>query len=360
MKDKIFRGIKILITISTVIIIIIMVFTVKKDTFEYLKQAKPIFLLLTLLAWILYILLDGYRVQILARALNKRIPIRTSLEVILSGLFLAAVTPFQTGGLPVQLYILKKKNVSVGQGTLILLFRGILGFGVQMLLIPIIVYFFHAYLKSAIIETLLKYFMIFYVVVIILMIVIIKKTEAFKRFVLNRINAYKKKRNIEKELKFEKSVKNVLEEIDEFKIGLKLYFARKKLLLLWAFSLTLVSMLAYYFMAPMLLYSLGQTGSIALAIAFQVILQMVLLFMPTPGASGIAEGSFIALFQAICPKALLGVYTILWRFFTFYIGASIGGFIFIKVLHFPEPQKNNNIDLKSENLIEGVQGNNLN
>ncbi|NIA22940.1 MAG: flippase-like domain-containing protein [Proteobacteria bacterium] len=351
MKRKILRGTKILVTISTVIIIIIMVFTVKKDTFEYLKQAKPIFLLLTFIAWLFYILLDGYRVQILARALNKKIPIRTSLEVILSGLFLAAVTPFQTGGLPVQLYILSKKRISAGQGTLILLFRGILGFGVQMLLIPFIIYFFHAYLKSAIIGILLRYFLVFYVVVILFFIIVMKKTDAFKHFVLNRIKKYKDKRKIEKEIKFERVMKNILEEVNEFKIGLKLYFARKKLLLLWAFLLTLASMLSYYFMAPLLLYSLGQSGSIYLAIAFQVILQMVLLFMPTPGASGIAEGSFVALFQVICPSALLGIYTILWRFFTFYIGAGIGGFIFIKVLHFPEPKKTRNMHLEADGRI---------
>jgi len=351
LKEKILRGTKILVTISTVIIIIIMIFTVKKDTLEYLKEAKPVFLLLTFIAWLLYISLDAYRVQILAKALNKKVPITTALEVILSGLFLAAVTPFQTGGLPVQLYILNKKKISAGQGTLILLFRGILGFGVQLLLIPAILYFFHAYLKSAIIETLLKYFTIFYLVVILLFIIILKKTDSFKRFVLNRIKKYKDKRKIEKELKFERVTKNILEEIDEFKLGLRLYFARKKLLLLEAFLLTLFSMLSYYFMAPMLLYSLGQSGSIYLAIAFQVILQMVLLFMPTPGASGIAEGSFIALFQVICPKALLGVYTILWRFFTFYISAGIGGFIFIKVLHFPEPKKMEKVQIEVDSKV---------
>lgn len=341
MKQKILKGIKILFTISTIIIIVIMVLTVKKETFTYLEKSKPFYLGLTLLAWFGYMFFDCYRVQILSKALHRRLSLITAAEVILSGLFLAGVTPFQTGGLPVQLYILKKKNISVGQGTLILLFRGILGFGVQLLLIPIILLSFHAYLKSAIIVILLRYFMGFYIVVIILMIFILKKTNTFKRFVLNKIIGYKRKRHIEHEIKIERPINIVLNEIDEFKVGLKLYFARRKSLLFLAFVFTLFSMLSYYFMAPMLLFALGQDAPILLAIAFQVILQMVLLFMPTPGASGIAEGSFIALFQVICPKALLGIYTLLWRLFTFYIGAGIGGFIFIKILHFPEPQEEN-------------------
>jgi uncharacterized membrane protein YbhN (UPF0104 family) len=60
------------------------------------------------------------------------------------------------------------------------------------------------------------------------------------------------------------------------------------------------------------------------------------MFIPTPGASGVAEVGFAALFSPVCPGELLSIYMLLWRFFTFYLGVIIGGIIVINILRPPK------------------------
>jgi uncharacterized membrane protein YbhN (UPF0104 family) len=46
----------------------------------------------------------------------------------------------------------------------------------------------------------------------------------------------------------------------------------------------------------------------------------------------VSEAAFVSLFKRVAPVHLLGVYVVLWRFFTFYIGAAVGGFVIIRML----------------------------
>jgi len=54
--------------------------------------------------------------------------------------------------------------------------------------------------------------------------------------------------------------------------------------------------------------------------------------MPTPGASGIAEAAGMGLYSAVCPKHLLGVFVLLWRFFSPYIAMMIGAFLVLRLV----------------------------
>ena len=53
---------------------------------------------------------------------------------------------------------------------------------------------------------------------------------------------------------------------------------------------------------------------------------------PTPGGSGVGEVGAVAIFQGIIPTAILGLFVILWRFFSQYLGATIGGIVFLTIL----------------------------
>jgi glycosyltransferase 2 family protein len=49
-------------------------------------------------------------------------------------------------------------------------------------------------------------------------------------------------------------------------------------------------------------------------------------FMPTPGASGLGEVLFIALFSGTVKVELVGVAVVLWRIFYQYLSAGLGAF----------------------------------
>jgi uncharacterized membrane protein YbhN (UPF0104 family) len=69
----------------------------------------------------------------------------------------------------------------------------------------------------------------------------------------------------------------------------------------------------------------------------------VAYFGPTPGASGIAEfSSYWMLTTLSVQPNMLGVYTVLWRFFTIFIGVAVGGLVVLSLIRrrraVPEPE----------------------
>ena len=50
-------------------------------------------------------------------------------------------------------------------------------------------------------------------------------------------------------------------------------------------------------------------------------------FVPIPGSSGVAEGSFFLLFQLFFPQAILPTAVLCWRIITFYVPLCLGGII---------------------------------
>ncbi|MBN1151261.1 flippase-like domain-containing protein, partial [candidate division WOR-3 bacterium] len=139
-------GFRLFLTITLITLLLIFFFSLKNATkesiLEIFRNINPIFLLISFGLWFLATILDALRTKLLVIGAGERIKLWTALEVIISGIFLATVTPFQTGGLPVQMYIFHKKNISPGKATLILLFRGILHIGVTIAALPFVIPYF--------------------------------------------------------------------------------------------------------------------------------------------------------------------------------------------------------------------------
>jgi uncharacterized protein (TIRG00374 family) len=338
LRRRVHIGLRIFLIITVLTIIVIMTLTIDRQTWTALRRFKIGYLLLCFALWGVYIYMDGVRVQILSFALGKRVSIKTAIAVITSGLFLAAVTPFQTGGLPVQLYILKKEGISIGKGSVILLFRGILELFIFIFVVPLIYFHYKGLLKGNITQALMRYLFIIYGVGILLLIVLVLNPKIFKR-VLYRFYFFLKRRRIVKTKKLLRLFRRLFIEVKDFRKSLRLYFRRRKIMLFLAFLVTVVSYIGLFLIAPMMLLGLGEKPPILETIYLQLILKFLLFFVPTPGASGVSEAAFVSLFKRIAPVHLLGVYVLLWRFFTFYIGAAMGGFVIIRMLQRGEEEE---------------------
>jgi len=331
LRRKVKIGFRIFLIITILTLIVIMTLTLDKKTWIALKHFHIGYLLLCFGLWGFYIYLDGLRVQILSSAIGKRISIKTAIDVITSGLFLAAVTPFQTGGLPVQLYILKKEGISIGEGGLILLFRGILVLFMFIFVVPLIFFHYKGLMTSNITRAIMRYLFVIYGLGLLLLVILIGSPKILKRL-LYSFYFFLRKRRVVKTKKLLHMFRRLFVEVANFRKGLRLYFRKQKLKLLLAFIVTLVSFFAFFFIAPVILLGLGQKPPIIETFYLQLILTFLLFFVPTPGASGVSEAAFVSLFKRVSPVHLLGVYVVLWRFFTFYIGAAIGGIVIIKML----------------------------
>ncbi len=333
MSNTVKKGIKLFISITVISLIIILLLTVQQETLEYFKNIKPMYFILAFVAILLYYFFDGIRVQILAKGLSHNLSLISALEVVIGGIFLAAITPFQTGGLPVQLYVMKKENIPYGSGMLILFMRGITYLFFYLLFLPIIFYIYMNMFSSTYIAKIIKYLIIIYSTGIILLILTITLPEKMILFIL-LIDKWLKKMKIVKSDKIKVFAIKFHKEVKYFLNGLKLFFSKKKLYLFLAIILTFISFSFFYSIAIIILLGLNvKINDYMNIINLQFLHTFLAYFMPTPGASGISEALFTLLFKSICPKSLLGIFAILERFFTFYLGASIGGFLILRTIN---------------------------
>jgi uncharacterized protein (TIRG00374 family) len=332
-RRDIIRGLRIFLIITIIAIIGLLIFTVDKETYIALRQMVPVFLLITLLLALVHLYLDFLRLQVLTWALGKFISLKSSIEFTMGGLFLGAVTPFQSGGIPLQVYILSREGFSIGEGTAIILFRAVLALGVVFVALPGIISYYHIISTAHALKSILNYLFFFYLFAIIIVLLILYKTERVRRG-LHSFGDFLRRKKIIKSERPREIVDKILDEVMNFKKSMGLFFKTGKWKTLLSFVLTLISMGIYFLIAPALLYGLGIPAPIVKAAILQLVLTYLLVFIPTPGASGVAELGGFSLFALICPKELLGVYVLLWRFFTFYLSVIIGGLVMIRMVGF--------------------------
>ncbi|TES91921.1 MAG: flippase-like domain-containing protein [Candidatus Cloacimonadota bacterium] len=350
-KRDIIRGLRVFLVITILATVGILIFTVDRETYRALGRMVPLFLLLALFLSLLHLYLDFLRLQVLTWALGKFISLRSSIEFTMGGLFLT-ITPFQLGGIPLQIYILKREGFTIGNGTAIVLFRALLGLGVLFVALPGIISYYHIISTAQVLKSILNYLFFFYLIAIVLIMLILFQTERVRKGI-HRFGDFLRKRRIVKSDNLRKFVNRTLDEVVNFKRSIPLFFKAGKWKTLLSFFITLISMGVYCLIAPALLYGLGVPVSVVKAAILQLVLTYLLAFVPTPGASGVAELGGFSLFALICPRELLGIYVLLWRFFSFYISVIIGGFVLIRMVGFEKLKK---ITEKEEG--EGTQGKN--
>jgi uncharacterized protein (TIRG00374 family) len=301
-KANLFKGLRIFLFITFLSITLILVFTVSKETKEELKLISPLFIVLTVLSTFLGYLFNIWRLRYIIKALGKELSWSGAFYYTMGGLFLGGVTPLQMGGVPLQLYICRRENITIPEASAAIFTRGLLSAFVLPFLAPFI-YYYRVYFTSGIMQGIVKYLSILYGLAALLFIFVIARTDWLTK-------------------KFKsKFFKGVI----EFKRVFRKEFVKRKKPFFKAYLLTAISLSFYFLIAFLLLRGLGVNASFIKATVLQVILTYGLAFMPTPGASGLAEGSAYGLFRDLVPKSILGVYVVLWRFFTSYLGMIIGG-----------------------------------
>jgi uncharacterized protein (TIRG00374 family) len=125
----------------------------------------------------------------------------------------------------------------------------------------------------------------------------------------------------------------VLREIKSINGKLLDFIKNKKLYALGIIITTVFVYIPNYSIAYFILKGLSIKVPYPDVIFRQVFLLFAAFFFPTPGAEGIVEGGFAAMFYSSVPKYLIGMFAILWRFVTYHLVVIIGGFLTLKILN---------------------------
>lgn len=282
---------------------------------------SPTVIFFIILLFIFTNLFNILRVLFLCKIFSKEVNFMDAYMFTLGGVLFALITPFQSGGLPFQIYLLSRKKIKPGKSVSIIFVRGVQSILVLFLTLPFIMIYLKNVVQSNYVKNLLKYFLTLYMIIIPIFLLLIFFNEKIKNFLDQKF----------KESKFKKFFMYIVNFFSNFLSGIKDIFSigfKENLISLF---FTFLSLYSYAALSFFIIKFIGGNGDFFTSFSLQFLLIYLTAFVPTPGSSGVAEGGMAIFFNNIVGKEHLIIYILIFRIFSTYIPAFLGLFSFLKI-----------------------------
>lgn len=317
-------------TFIVFLITIVVLFFVLKDDYENIINnlilANKWYILFGIVLIVIYWILRALCLWVIVKEYNPQAKFKRMLHQTVITQFFNGITPFSTGGQPMQVYMLKKSGVRVASATNIIVQDFIM---YQLALIVIGVFALVAnwhYQFFAVSSTLKTLIIIGFCINILIGIglLFISFSKKFNDFVGKFII------KIGTKIKLIKDSDSIIskweEKLGEFHGSAKL-FKKKKLLFLKCFAYHFLSLVVFYIIPFFIFLSLDSSISISVAevITSSAFVLIIGNFVPIPGGSGGIEYGFLKFFGSFINSSILYSALIVWRFITYYLGIIVGG-----------------------------------
>lgn len=281
------NNIKSIINISFIVILTIgiLIYTLKADGIdnivEVIKNVNVYWMIAGLACMILYWLIESLNLYLITKTMYKNQKFIDSFRVSMIGQLFNSITPFSSGGQPMQAVSLVKEGKRISDSANILLIKFIVYQITLVLYTLVIIIFMYQYFKGLIsnfMNLALIGFLVNFAVIIFLLLIAINKNmvlSVYKVFFnfLEKIKIIKNsKERIEK---FEKSV-------DNFHSNFKM-MKKEKLVILKTVVLSIIQHTVFFAVTYMVYRAfLLDTASFIKIISAQAFLSMVMAFIPIP------------------------------------------------------------------------------
>ncbi len=293
-----------------------------------LKQIDPYWFIASLGSILLYYYFDILMYQLACLYLGTPQPFGRSLRTTMIGFFYSALTPFSSGGQPMQVLQMRKYGMSVGAATCVLVLKflawqltitlfGLAGmiFVPELLFgrpIPILVLYFIGFLifLSTIALAGLAFFKPDFV---------FRMGEAILRFL-------EKRRIIRKPDRAASLHASWARTLADFREAVQFAFLHR-LGMLCIFLVATAEAFCYMAVTYFIYRGLGfDTYGIWHIVLLQALLYICVSFIPLPGASIASEGGFYMVFSELFTPALRFPAVLIWRLTTYYSAIFLGMF----------------------------------
>lgn len=328
------QGLRFFILLSLLTFAVLFYLTGTRDTLRALDDFRISYFFIALFLVGCDFCLGGARIYIFTRKISRlpeRCAFTVSLKANLATLFMAAATPFATGGGLAQLYILHRAGVAVPAATA----AGILNFVGTILFIlvsgPIALGWLRSRYTGIGIHYVLSFStVVFYVVTVLFLLCLFKPAWIASALTaglrgLGRIRPKKRQT-------FERWSDAIRDFISTYRSCTSTFWKKEKPTLLLNFLLTSLLFGNKCLIAYVILRGMGLHPDFLHVFALQLLLLFIVYFSPTPGASGLAEAGTSVLMAGVLPEHMLPVFALLWRFFLTYFGVIIGGIILMRAI----------------------------
>lgn len=320
------------ILISIISIAFILMLTLDKTTVKVVREIRPEYLLAALGIHLFSFFIWGLRIRSMASALGHKIDLKTSIEMVISGTFVAALTPSSIGGEPLRIHLLRQKKMPVGQATAVILGERVLDALLILLAVPFSLYFLHGILSNSSMDFVIILGEVLSIFVFALIIYATMKPRFIKLVIHRLIGWIVRLSGKKRGYKLQTFSEAIDREIDEFHASINIFLTEGRAGLYSGAIYTVIYWIVEFSSLPVILVGLNQAPSVIISFAVQVLLMIVIVMPLTPGSSGVAELAAISLFSVFVPANILGITVAAWRGFTFYTNILFGGFVSFKLL----------------------------
>lgn len=321
------------ILISIFSIAVVLIFTLNKTTIEVVREIRPGYILAAFVIHLFSLVIWGLRIQSMTSALGHKVELFRSFEIVVSGTFVAALTPSSIGGEPLRIHLLRQDQMPIGRATAVILGERILDAILMLLAAPFSIYLFHGILSDSRMNVILELGELFSVISLFIMLCALLRPR-YVKLAINSFVAWVIKRFSGKKIggKLYKFSESIDAEIDEFHESIFLFCTKGRVGLFYGILYTILYWIVDFSSLPVILIGLNQPPSVLICFAAQVLLLIIIVVPLTPGSSGVAEFAAISIFSAFMPVSILGIAVAAWRAFTFYTNILVGGFVSFKLL----------------------------
>ena len=255
---------------------------------------------------------------------------KNSFKVAMIGQLFNNVTPFSSGGQPMQAYEFTKTGKRVSDSFSAMAIKFIITQTALVIFTFVVILFQFDFFASIMKDFLWVAVIGFGINILVILVVILAGLK--KRVItiisnpiitlFGKIKIFKNPEQTRE--KFDKSLDNFGEQ---FKI-----MKSEKKMVLKIFITASIQSFAYYSITYMVYRAFGNSGvSFWQIIPVQAFLLLLMTFIPTPGAGIGAEGGFLVLFQSIFKNGTINMSILFWRLYTFYLPIIVGALFLIPI-----------------------------
>ncbi|MEG2355787.1 MAG: lysylphosphatidylglycerol synthase transmembrane domain-containing protein [Clostridia bacterium] len=295
-----------------------------------------------LCCWFSYMFFDALGYFFFLRKQNHPVPLGFAVYVSLIGFYYANITPGASGGQPMQVYYMKKRDIPIGIGTSGISMKLMCNQFITVLLSTILwianADFVNVQLAGVKWAIVIGWIVNFAAVPLILLVALHRPlVQSLLNFVV-RMGA---KMHLIKNA--ETTTLHLSHMLDTYHASV-LRLGRDPWHILFQMLLSVMSMLGLTCVIICVYHAFGLSGTPwyqLLTLSF--LLYISASYTPLPGASGAQEGGFMVFYRGLFTVGTLGLALLVWRFMTYYLFLLIGAAITI-VMQIRSNQKRSKMD----------------
>lgn len=297
---------------------------------QVLKSVDYRWVLLGVVCLVINWICDAITLHFPLKRMYKNQKFTNTFKVTMIGLLFNNVTPFASGGQPMQAYELSKTGKRISDSLSALAMKFVItqtALVVSTIIVALFEFgFFTELLKQYVWIAILGFAINILAIVGVILAGVNKKiitffTTPIIKF-LGRIHILKHS---------EKTIEKLDKSIDNFREQFLFMKKEKKMVLKMFLSATIQSF-AYYSITYMVYKAFGNQGiSFWQIIPAQAFLLLILMFVPTPGSGLGAEGGFYLIFNSIFKEGTINMSILFWRMYTFYLPIIVGALFLIPI-----------------------------